>query len=282
MLFGVGIVKTTEDFGNQGELPSHPELLDWLAVTFQQDYQWNVKKLLRLMVMSDTYRQDSQTSAQLKEIDPENRLLARGPSHTLSAEMIRDNALVASGLIKKQIGGKSIMPYQPDGLWEINSMTYKADTTDEVYRRSLYVVVKRSVPNPTLATFDAPSRSSCVVRRQRTNTPLQALVLLNDPTFVEAAKVLGAHVAHEKDPETSIVLAYRSLTGRKPSHKELNLLHALYESELKKFKASPEKTKGWLNAGIYKLDPTLDQALVAAHAVVAITILNSDATLTKR
>jgi hypothetical protein len=155
--FGVGLVKTAEDFGNQGALPSNPELLDWLAITFQQDYNWDVKQLIKLMVMSRTYRQDSHTSRALLEKDPDNQLLARGPSVRLSAEMIRDNALAASGLLNPKIGGKSIKPYQPEGLWEINSMTYKADTTDEVYRRSVYVVVKRSVPNPTLATFDASS-----------------------------------------------------------------------------------------------------------------------------
>lgn len=280
--FGVGLVKTAEDFGNQGSLPSNPELLDWLAVTFQQDYNWDVKKLVKLMVMSRAYRQDSRTSRELLEKDPDNQLLARGPSSRLSAEMIRDNALAASGLLNPKIGGKSIKPYQPDGLWEINSMTYKADTTDEVYRRSVYVVVKRSVPNPTLATFDASSRSSCIVRRQRTNTPLQALVTLNDPTFLEAAKVMGEQMAKQQDGGAAIIQTYRKLTGRTPQQKEVTILENLRKMELEKFTSNPQKAKGWLKSGMYVTDPSLDPAAVAANAVVAIAILNSDAALTKR
>lgn len=280
--FGTGLVKTTEDFGNQGELPSHPELLDWLAVTFRQDYNWDVKRLVKLMVMSATYRQDSRTAPALRERDPENRLLARGPSTRLTAEMLRDNALLASGLLTNQIGGKSVKPYQPDGLWEINSTTYKMDSTSAAYRRSLYVVVKRSVPNPTLATFDAPTRSSCLVRRQRTNTPLQALVTLNDPTFVEASRVLGEQMARQKNTDSAISLAYRQLTGRSPVEAELSLLSKLYAGQYALFTASPAKTAGWLKTGLRKADATLDPAQVAAFAVVANTILNSDATLTKR
>jgi hypothetical protein len=150
-----------------------------------------LKKLNKRIVMSATYRQDSYTPKSLRDIDPENRLLSRGPTNRLSAEMIRDNALAAAGLLNRKIGGKSVKPYQPEGLWEINSASYKQDTTDAVYRRSLYVIVKRSVPNPTLSIFDASSRSSCLVRRQKTNTPVQALVTLNDPGFIEAAKVMG-------------------------------------------------------------------------------------------
>ncbi len=280
--FGTGLVKTTEDFGNQGELPSHPELLDWLAVTFCQDYGWDVKRLVKLMVMSATYRQDSRTTAALRERDPENRLLARGPATRLTAEMLRDNALVASGLLNNKIGGKSVKPYQPDGLWEINSMTYKMDTTDAIYRRSLYVIVKRSVPNPTLGTFDAPTRSSCIVRRQRTNTPLQALVTLNDPTYVEASRVMGEQMARQKQTAEAIEWAYRQLTGKKPNEKEVQLLDKLYATQYQSFKTTPAKTKGWLKTGLKKIDTTLEPAQVAAYAVVANTILNSDATITKR
>jgi hypothetical protein len=235
-----------------------------------------------MIVMSRTYRQDSHVSKALAEKDPDNALLAHGPATRLSAEMVRDNALLASGLLNKKIGGKSIKPYQPEGLWEINSMTYKADTTDEVYRRSVYVIVKRSVPNPTLATFDAPSRSSCIVRRQRTNTPLQALVTLNDPTFLEAAKVLGVKMAQQADLQQAIVRTYRSLTGRIPAENEITLLQTLRKREFEKFVANPGKSKGWLESGMYRVDPALNPESVAANAVVAITILNSDATLTKR
>lgn len=280
--FGTGLVKTVEDFGNQGEAPSHPELLDWLAVTFQRDLNWDVKRLVKLMVLSATYRQHSRTTPALRELDPENRLLARGPATRLTAEMIRDNALLASGLLNPAIGGKSIKPYQPEGLWEINSMKYKADSTDAVYRRSLYIIVKRSVPNPTLATFDAPARSSCIVRRQRTTTPLQALVTLNDPTFVEAARVLGQQMARESDVRSAIRNAYRRLTSQIPQDRELALLLRLQQDEYEKFKASPAKMAGWLKLGLQKVDPSLDPALIAANAVVVSTILNSDATLTKR
>lgn len=279
--FGIGLVKTSEDFGNQGEMPSHPELLDALAIQFRES-GWNIKQLMKQMVMSETYQQDSRSTAEQREKDPENRLLARGPSVRLSAEMIRDNALMASGLLVKKIGGKSVYPYQPDGLWEINSSHYKQDTSSAVYRRSLYVVVKRSVPNPTLATFDAPSRSSCLARRQKTNTPLQALVGLNDPTFLEAAKVLGEQMATEKDAGQAIQLAFKKLTSREASEKELNLLLDLQRKSLLRFQRDPAKAKGWLQAGMKKINSSVDSNLVAAHAVVASAIMNSDASITKR
>ena len=279
--FGTGLVKTTQDFGNQGEMPSHPQLLDWLALRFIES-GWDVKAMQKLIVLSATYRQDSRVDKTLREKDPENRLLARGPAFRLSAEQIRDNALMASGLLNPKIGGKSIKPYQPAGLWEINSANYEADTTDAVYRRSLYIVVKRSVPNPTLATFDAGSRSYCVVRRQKTNTPLQALVTLNDPTFIEASKVLGEQMCKIQDAPKAIATVYRKLTGLQPSKAELALLLRLQRVEQEKFQHHPEKAKGWLEAGLYKLDAKLDQAALAANAVVANTIMNSDATLSKR
>jgi hypothetical protein len=279
--FGTGLVKTAEDFGNQGELPSHLQLLDWLAVTFMES-GWDIKALNKLIVMSATYRQDSKVSKSLREKDPENRFLARGPAYRMSAEMIRDNALLASGLLNPKIGGKSVMPYQPEGLWEINSANYPQDTTDEVYRRSVYIVVKRSVPNPTLATFDAESRSYCVVRRQKTNTPLQALVTLNDPTFLEASKVLGEQMCKIPDARKAVVEVYRRLTGRQPSLAEVDLLLKLQRNQEEKFRQHPEKTEGWLKAGLFEVDSSLDVVTVAANAVVANTILNSDACLTRR
>ncbi|OJV12898.1 MAG: hypothetical protein BGO21_03985 [Dyadobacter sp. 50-39] len=281
IFFGTGLVKTTEDFGNQGELPSHPELLDWLAVTFRAS-GWDIKKLNKLIVMSATYRQDSRASRDLRERDPDNRLYARGPANRMSAEMIRDNALMASGLMNAQIGGASIKPYQPEGLWSINNTTYTPDSGHAVYRRSLYVIVKRSVPNPTLATFDATSRSFCVVRRQKTNTPLQALVTLNDPTFVEAMRVMGEQMSRIPDARQSITTAYRKLTGRKPPEKEVDLLLSMQKMEEDKFRKNPGKAAGWLRIGQHIADKTLDPALLAANSVVASTILNSDAALTKR
>ncbi|QRR00334.1 DUF1553 domain-containing protein [Dyadobacter sandarakinus] len=279
--FGTGIVKTTEDFGNQGELPSHPELLDWLAVTFRES-GWNVKALNKMIVMSAAYRQQTRANRTQREKDPENRLLARGPSGRLTAEMLRDNALMASGLLDMRIGGKSVKPYQPDGLWEINNTTYQADTGRSVYRRSLYVLVKRSVPNPTLGTFDATSRSFCVVRRQKTNTPLQALVTLNDPTFNEAMKVMGEQMTRMGSGPAAITAAYRKLTGTRPAPAALKLLLAMQHAELEKFRKNPAKTAGWLKEGQYQVDKHLDKAAIAANAVVASTILNSDAALTRR
>jgi hypothetical protein len=243
---------------------------------------WNVKKLMKTIVMSATYRQDSRADKNLRESDPENRWLARGPAYRMSAEMIRDNALMASGLINLKIGGKSVKPYQPEGLWEINNVTYARDTGSTIYRRSLYVIIKRSVPNPTLNTFDAPERSYCVVRRQSTNTPLQALVTLNDPTFVEASKVLGAQMCKVADSKQAISLTYRRLTGRRATAKELDLLSTMQQAELRKFRQQQKKQTGWINAGQFQADKTLDKALLAANTVVASTILNSDASLTKR
>ncbi len=286
LFFGVGLVKTAEDFGNQGEMPSHPKLLDWLAITFRDSggpsHGWDVKKLVKTIVMSATYRQDSRASRELLNKDPQNRMLARGPARRLTAEMMRDNALAASGLMNYEMGGRSIKPYQPEGLWRINGATYEPDSGDIIYKRSVYVIVKRSIPNPTLGTFDAASRSACIVRRQKTNTPLQALVTLNDPTFVEAAKVLGEQMTRISNPETAIGQTYRKLTGRSPSGKEMSLLLKLKAGQTKLFAENPEKGAGWLKAGQYRVDPSLDAAAVAANAVVASTIMNSDATITKR
>jgi len=279
--FGIGLVKSSEDFGNQGNLPSNPELLDWLAVEFRES-GWDIKKLIRLIVTSETYKQDSYATPAMREMDPENSLLARGPSARLSAEMMRDNVLAASGLINKKIGGESMKPYQPEGLWEINNASYRADSTAEMYRRSLYIVAKRTVPHPTMATFDASERSSCLSRRQRTNTPLQALVVLNDPTFLEAAKVMGENMSRERDTDNAIKVAYKKLTGRDPYSKELEVLKSLQKSELEKFRANPEKTKGLLNVGIYQIDKSIDRAMIASNTIVASTIMNSDATITKR
>ncbi len=281
LFFGVGLVKTAEDFGNQGEMPSHPKLLDWLALTFR-DSGWDVKQLVKTIVMSATYRQDSNAPRVLLDSDPQNRMLARGPARRLTAEMMRDNALAASGLMNYEIGGKSIKPYQPEGLWKINGAKYEQDSGDVVYKRSVYVVVKRSVPNPTLGTFDATSRSSCIVRRQKTNTPLQALVTLNDPTYVEAAKVLGEQMTREKNPQTAITHTYRKLTGRHPNQKETSLLLKMQADQIALFTREPKKANGWLKAGQYKVDKSLNAAELAANAVVASTIMNSDATITKR
>ncbi len=281
IFFGNGLVKTTEDFGNQGELPSHPELLDWLAGHFM-DSGWDIKKLNKLIVMSATYRQDSRANTELLNSDPENRFLARGPSKRLSAEVLRDLALASSGLINDSIGGNSIKAYQPEGFWDINSSTYESDSVAEIYRRSLYILVRRSVPNPTLALFDAPDRSSCISRRQRTNTPSQALVVLNDPTFVEASKVMGEYMTRKRNPAEAIREVYRKVTARNPNDQELKLLVSLHRQTYERFKKDPRKAQGWLDSGFYLVDPDLYLVQIAANAVVASVILNSDASIMNR
>ncbi|MEZ5044765.1 MAG: DUF1553 domain-containing protein [Saprospiraceae bacterium] len=279
--FGRGLVKTAEDFGNQGELPSHPELLDWLAVEFRES-GWDVKKMVKLIVMSGTYRQSSKTTELVANEDPPNVFLARGPSMRLTAEMLRDNALAASGLLVKKIGGPSVKPYQPEGLWRINGTAYEEDQGEKLYRRSLYTFWKRTVPYPTQSTFDAPTRASCSVRRQKTSTPLQALILLNDPVYLEAAKVIGQHISKTENVALAISSAFRQLTGRHPSEEERLLLEELRMNEWKKFSENPEKLKGWLSSGAFVPDEKIDPASLAANTVVASTIMNADATLVKR
>ena len=279
--FGFGLVKTSEDFGNQGEMPSHPELLDWLSIYFRES-GWDVKALQKMIVMSHTYRQSSLVGGALLEVDPENRMLARGPSKRLTAEMLRDNALAASGLLNKTIGGESVSPYQPEGLWRVNGATYHEDTGDKLYRRSMYTIWKRSVPHPTLATFDAPARDFCTTQRQETNTPLQALVLLNDPTYIEASRVLGKQMSEESDLGSAISQVFRQLTGRKIKGNELELLVELQEIEYRKFTKDLDRAKGWLNTGEFKLEGMDNKALVAANSVVANTIMNTDACIVKR
>lgn len=279
--FGQGLVKTSEDFGNQGEMPTHPELLDWLSIHFRES-GWDVKALQKLIVMSNTYQQTSKGDASLMELDAENKLLARGPSMRLTGEMLRDNALACSGLLNKTVGGESVSPYQPEGLWRVNNARYKQDTGEKLYRRSLYTIWKRSVPHPTLSTFDAPARDVCTIRRQETNTPLQALVLLNDPTYIEAARVIGKDMASYKDQKEAISIIFRKLTGRKIKGEELQLLVELQKIEYKKFVENINKAKGWLNTGAYQIKESDNKALIAANAVTVNTIMNMDAYITKR
>jgi hypothetical protein len=279
--FGRGLVATSEDFGNQGQLPSHPELLNWLALEFQNS-GWDVKAMQRLIVTSATYRQASKNRPELMENDPDNYFLARGPSVRLPAELIRDNALFAAGLLNPAIGGKSVFPYQPEGLWKVNGANYVQDTGQNLYRRSMYTIWKRSVHHPALSIFDAPDHSVSVSKRQETNTPLQALVLMNDPTFVEASKVLGEKMLAHPEISNSIQDTFRRLTGRYPNAKELEILMELRENEYRKFKLDQSKTKGWLASGEYQIPPDLDPFHLAANAVTASAIINSDAFLTKR
>ncbi|MCA9146860.1 MAG: DUF1553 domain-containing protein, partial [Planctomycetales bacterium] len=287
-IFGVGIVRTVEDLGTQGEWPSHPELLDWLAVEFM-DSGWNVKHLIKTIVMSATYRQSSDISPEMNTRDPENRLLARGPRYRMSAEMIRDNALAVSGLLVEKVGGPSVYPYQPPGLWlEINnrpnySKEYPTGSGDDLYRRSLYTYWKRTLPPPTMAAFDAPEREFCLVRRSRTNTPLQALVVLNDPQFVEAARHLAARMMNEggHDIDSRLVTGVRMALARPPSADELEELRAYYKSELAYFAEHQDAAMKLLQVGQSPRNDQLDIVDHAAYTSVARLLLNLDETLTK-
>jgi hypothetical protein len=279
--FGTGLVKSTNDFGNQGSLPSHLELLDYLAISFLES-DWDQKALIKKIVMSATYRQSSILREDMVAVDSENIFLWRGPSNRLSAEMMRDNALAASGLLIERVGGPSVKPYQPEGLWSINGGKYTRDQGENLYRRSLYTFWKRSVPNPSQAIFDAPNRSSCIISRQKTSTPLQALVLMNDPAFLETAKVLAESISKTENIELAVSEAFKQLTGRSPNQGEIDVLLELREQEYEKFTMQPDKLQGWLDAGDYKLTSNVSAAELAANTVLASAIINADATIIKR
>jgi hypothetical protein len=287
--FGTGIVKTSEDFGSQGEQPSNPLLLDWLATEFVRT-GWNVKAMQRLIVTSATYRQSSRVTPELAERDPENRMLARGPRFRLPAELIRDNALEVSGLLDTRIGGPSVSPYQPKGLWEemalgggFSGQTYSQSSGRDLYRRSLYTIWKRTVPPPALVTFDAPDREKCTARRSITNTPLQALVLLNDPTYVEASRFLAARMLAQggKTPAGRIDYAFRLATGRAPDPRERAVLLEQAQQALAEYRQHGDEAKALVAVGASKSDPRLDTKELAAWTTVAGIILNLDETITK-
>lgn len=286
-LFGQGIVKSSDDFGNQGEMPTHPELLDWLAVTFREE-GWDVKKMLKMMVMSATYRQSSIPTKENLASDPDNLLFTRAPSYRMSSEMLRDNALVASGLLVRDVGGKSVYPYQPEGVWEAlavrNSVKYEQGKGDDLYRRSLYTVWKRSSPNPAMINFDVPDRYMCVVRRQKTSTPLQALVLMNDEQFVEAARVLGEKMIREggNTAEGQITYGFRALTSRYPKKEEMDILKSLYEQEKEDFTKNTTRAALLLKEGDFPVDKSLSKVDVATCTIVASTLMNFDEFVFKR
>jgi mono/diheme cytochrome c family protein len=284
MYFGTGLVKTLEDFGSQGEWPTHPDLLDWLATEFVRG-GWDVKALQRLIVTSATYRQSSRVTKPLLQKDPENRLLARGPRLRLSAEVIRDQALSVSGLLVEQVGGPSVRPYQPEGLVKELTGTedYKQDHGPSLYRRSLYTFWKRTVAPPAMLTFDAAGRETCVVRETRTNTPLQALTLLNDVAFVEAARVLAQRVMMEggATPEESLTFAFRLATGRRPRPAELRVLLDGFHEHLAHYRKDKQAALKLVNTGEFRRDEKLDVSELAAYTAVAGLILNLDEMITK-
>ena len=294
--FGQGLVKSSDDFGNQGNLPTHPELLDYLAVRFREGNAdagvkpWDVKAMQKLIVMSATYRQSSSVSAKARELDYDNSLLTRGPSYRLSAEQVRDNALTASGLINQRIGGPSVYPYQPSGIWEAlatrNAINYVQNHGDTLYRRSLYTIWKRSSPPPMMLNFDASERHICIVKRQKTSTPLQALVTLNDPQFVEAARVLaqkaGGAGQGVQGVQQPINYFFKAVVSRPARPKELALMQQLYAEELADFRRNPKRAKELLSVGEYPVDKTLPTDQLAALTVVASTVMNFDEAIIKR
>ena len=288
-VFGTGIVKTSEDFGSQGARPSHPELLDWLATEFIAS-GWDIKHLMKLMVTSATYRQTSQVTPEALKQDPNNRLLARGPRFRLDAEMLRDGALAISGLLHSEIGGPSVKPPQPDGLWyavgytSSNTAKFKQDKgPDKVYRRTLYTFIKRTAPPPQMAILDAPSRESCAMRRERTNTPLQALMLMNAPQYFEAARAFAERTIKEGGtiPEHRIAYAFEAATARLPDAEEVDILLRTFRDHIEEFKAHPDAAKKLIAVGESPPDESLDAVELAAWTMVTNLILNLDEVISK-
>ncbi|MCF7762152.1 MAG: PSD1 and planctomycete cytochrome C domain-containing protein [Verrucomicrobia bacterium] len=283
--FGIGLVRTAEDFGSQGEPPSHPELLDWLATEFVAR-DWDVKAMHKLIVMSATYRQDSRVRSELR--DPENRLHARGPRFRLDAESIRDSVLAISGLLVEEIGGKGVKPYQPPGIWKevaytsSNTSNYKRDSGDALFRRSVYIFWKRTAPPPMMRIFDAPTREACQVRRERTNTPLQALALLNETLAIESARHMARRMIREGGGSCAARVAYgfRLATGRTPDVEEQQTLNALCDRLRADYEADPGAARKLLEVGESRLDPEEATPELAAYTMVANTLLNLSETIT--
>ena len=281
--FGLGLVKTSENFGVQGEQPSHPELLDWLATEFVQS-GWDVKAMQRLIVTSSAYRQASVAEPGLQQRDPENRLLARGPRKRLSPFALRDGVLFASGLLAEQLGGPSVKPYMPPGIWKsISNAKYKVDKGEKLYRRSLYTYWRRTVPPPTMMAFNAAARETCIVRSDETTTPLQALTLMNNITFVEAARHLAARVlaAEGLTDNQRVARVFRIVTSRVPQSNELAVMLGDLDFHRKAFEKNPEAARQLLTVGQKPSAPELNVAELAAYTLIANTILNLDEAITE-
>ena len=287
-LFGTGIVRTSGDLGVSGEMPSHPELLDWMAVEFRES-GWDVKKFFKLLVTSATYRQAATVTPEKLARDEANRLLSRGPRFRMDAEMVRDYALSASGLLVPKIGGPSVRPYQPDGVWEAvampgsNTRDYKQDSGENLYRRSMYTFWKRSAPPASMEIFNAPSRETCTVRRERTDTPLQALVTLNDPQFVEAARHLAQRALKQSDAQEDARIDFmaRHLLARPLRAEENKITTQILENLIRHYRSTPKDAAELIAFGESKADAALDQPTLAAYTMVANQLMNLDEVLNK-
>jgi hypothetical protein len=284
--FGLGLVKSSDNLGIQSDSPSHPELLDWLATELMQS-GWDLQHIQRLIVSSYVYQQQSDASPELYRRDPDNRLIARGPRHRLHAEGVRDNALAVSGLLVPKIGGRSVMPYQPEGLWEELAggafEVYTQGHGEDLYRRSLYVYRKRTVPHPSMATFDAPSWEICQVKRATTNTPLQALALLNDVTYVEAARKFAERMLTEggQSDDDQLTFAFRLATSRTPTAGELDRLKQSLSKYRARYRESPELADQLVSHGEAPRNKSLDVVELAARTAIANVLLNLDETVSK-
>lgn len=286
-LFGIGIVKTSENFGSQADWPSHPELLDWLATEFVRT-GWDMKAIQKKMLMSAAYQQSAAVTPAMVERDPENRLLARGPRFRLQAEMIRDQALFLSGVLVEKLGGPSVRPYQPDGVWDEinvygNLRNYKHDKGEGLYRRSMYTIWKRTAAPPAMTVFDMPNREVCTVKRSRTNTPLQALALMNDVTYIESARILAGRMLSEGGgtPEERIAWAFERATARQPTANEIKILTGGLAKRIARYTADPEAAKQLISQGETKPDPKFAAPELAAYTMTASIILNLDEVVTR-
>ena len=285
-VFGTGIVKTVDDFGAQGEPPSHPELIDWLAVELRES-GWDVKKTVKLMVTSAAYRQSARATELKLAKDPDNRLLSRGPRFRMDAEVLRDVALAASGLLAPAVGGPSVRPYQPDAIWETvamlgsNTRFYKRDSGDKLYRRSMYTFLKRSAPAPSMEIFNATTRENCTVRRERTDTPLQALVTMNDVQFVEAARRLAERALQAAEFERQLDVLTLRLLSRRFDEREREASKRAYRDFLRFYDGKPDEAKKLIAQGESKPSPSLGAPELAAMTMLANQLMNLDEALNK-